>query len=254
MRHYRGYWTYDRCKEIALKYENKRDFRLYDNLAYDASKKHGYIKTICSHMKPINNAHHRCIYALEFKETRSIYIGLTYSMEVRQVKRMNKSGDTVTMYIKETGLQPIYKQLTDYVEVEYAIRLEEEYVTKYKNDGWNVLNKAKTGSIGWTGRKHRYSDLEYVKSIITEYKSVIDLMKRNNALYLKIRDNGWRDIIYPMLNYKKRYPSSFWIKENLIKYVGGFKSIKEFKLEYTCAYRIACKNKLIGELKQYLKK
>jgi len=28
-------------------------------------------------------------------------------------------------------------------------------------------------------------------------------MKNNNALYLKIRDNGWRDIIYPMLNYKK---------------------------------------------------
>lgn len=253
MRHYRGYWTLDRCKEIALKYESKRDFRLYDNSAYSASKRHGYIKTICSHMKPLNNANHRCIYSLEFAETNSIYIGLTYSMEMRQVKRMNKSGDTVTMYIKETRLVPIYKQLTDYVEVSEAIRLEEELVEKYKKEGWNVLNRAKTGSIGWTGRKHRYSDLEYVKSIISEYTSVIDLINRNKALYLKIREYGWRDIIYPMLNYKKRYPSSYWTKENLIEHTKNFKSVTEFKKKLMSGYKVACKNKWINEIRQQMK-
>jgi len=253
MRKPRGYWTFDACKEVALKYNNKRDFRLYDNPAYSASKRHKYLQNICSHMKPLNNAHHRCIYALEFSEVNSVYIGLTYSMEQRQIKRMNKSGDTVTMFINNTGIIPVYKQLTDYVEVDQAINLEEEYVVRYKNNGWKILNRAKTGSIGWTGKKHRYDDLEYVKLIVLEYKSVGDLMKRNNALYLKIRDNGWKDIIYPMLNYKKRYPSSFWSKENLIKYVNDFTSINEFKKNFTCAYRIACNNNWITELRQHLK-
>jgi len=61
-------WTYDKCKEIALKYDNKRDFRLLDSCAYSAAKKHNYIKDICSHMKQLNNTHFRCIYAIEFNE------------------------------------------------------------------------------------------------------------------------------------------------------------------------------------------
>ena len=203
-------------------------------------------------MKPLNNAHYRCIYAYEFSETNSVYVGLTYSMELRQVKRRNKSGDTVTMYINQTGIIPIYKQLTDYVEVEQAIKLEEEFVNKYKNNGWNILNKARTGSIGWTGRKHRYDDLDYVKSIIFKYKSVGDLIKKNNALYLKIRDNGWRDIIYPMLSYKKRYSSSFWTKENLIEFTKKFTNIKDFEKEFTCAYRIARRNGWINEICQHM--
>jgi hypothetical protein len=253
MRKHRGYWTLDVCKKIALKYDNKRDFRLYDNNAYSASKCHNYLNNICSHMKSLNNAHYRCIYAYEFSQTNSVYVGLTYSMELRQVKRRNKSCDTVTMYINQTGYSSEYKQLTDYVEVERAIKLEEEYVNKYKNDGWNILNRAKTGSIGWTGRKHRYDDLDYVKSIICEYKSVGDLIKRNEALYLKIRDNGWKDILYPMLNYKKRYPSSFWNKENLIEFAKKFKCTKDFKKEFVCAYNIACKNNWMNEIRQYMK-
>ena len=253
MRKPRGYWTKEKCKEEALKYNNKRDFRLFDSCAYNAAKRYKYINDICLHMKPLNNAHYRCIYAVEFIESHSVYIGLTYFMEQRQIKRMNKSGDTVTSYINKTSYIPIYKQLTDYVEVELAIKLEEEYLNKYKNNGWDILNRAKTGSIGWTGKKHKYDDLDYVKSIIIEYKSVGDLMKKNNALYFKIRDNGWRDIIYPMLNYKKRYPTLFWTKENIIEFAKNFTKMRDFEKEFTCAYRIACKNNWLGEICQNLK-
>ena len=244
---YKRYWTHEKCKEAALKYTNKRDFRLFDSCAYSASKKHKYINDICSHMIPLNNAHYRCIYSIEFIESNSVYIGLTYNMRERQMKRMNRSGDTVTIYINKTGYSPIYKQLTDYVNVELAIKLEEGYLIKYRNDGWNILNIAKTGGIGWTRKKHRYDDLEYVKSLVLEYKSVVDLMKKNNALYLKIKGNGWRDIIYPMLNYKKRYSTSFWTKENLVEFTKKFTNKKDFYLKHTCAHRICSKNGWLDE-------
>lgn len=153
MRKSKNYWTIDRCKEIALKYNNKRDFRINDANAYSAAKKHKFIENICVHMKPLNNALHRCIYSIEFIESNSVYIGLTYSMEQRQIKRINRSDDSVTMYISKTGHIPTYNQLTNYVDTELAVKLEEEYLNKYKNDGWNILNRAKTGSIGWTGKK-----------------------------------------------------------------------------------------------------
>ena len=245
----RKYWTLEKCREIALKYENKRDFRNNDGPCYCAAIKHGWVDKISAHMKPLNNAHYRCIYSIEFIESKSVYGGLTYSMEVRQAKRKNRANDTVTMYIHKTGYQPIIKQLTDYVVVEKAMKLEEEYLQEYKNNGWNILNRAKTGGIGWCHRKHRYSDLEYVKTLIPEYKSVGDLMNRNNALYLKIRDYGWRDIIYPMLNYKKRYPTSFWTKENLIEYSKKFNTAKEFEKEFIVACRIAHKNGWFNEIK-----
>jgi len=248
MRKPRNYWTKERCQEVALRYEHKVDYKKNDGGSYCAALKRGYIDEICSHMKPLNNAYLRCIYSIEFHESNSVYIGLTYSMELRQAKRKNRASDTVTMYIRETNHTPVYKQLTDYVKVDEAVKLEEEYLQYYKKNGWNILNRAKTGGLGCSDRKHRYSDLEYVKTLIPEYKSVVDLMNRNHALYLKIREYGWRDIIYPMLNYKKRYPSSFWTKENITKYAENFNTRKDFKHEYTRAYSIACKNNWVDEI------
>jgi hypothetical protein len=45
MRKHRGYWTYEKYNEIALKYTNKRDFRLLDSCAYSAAKRHGFMFT-----------------------------------------------------------------------------------------------------------------------------------------------------------------------------------------------------------------
>lgn len=44
------YWTYDRCRELALKYTNKTLFnREYPN-AINASIRNGWYYDICSHM------------------------------------------------------------------------------------------------------------------------------------------------------------------------------------------------------------
>jgi len=48
-----GYWTYEKCKEEALKYKNRKDFCLNSKGCYDASYKNGWLDDICSHMKYI---------------------------------------------------------------------------------------------------------------------------------------------------------------------------------------------------------
>lgn len=46
-----NYWTKEKCQEIALKYENRKDFRNNDNYSYVKSYKSGWLDEICIHMQ-----------------------------------------------------------------------------------------------------------------------------------------------------------------------------------------------------------
>lgn len=47
-----GYWTKEKCQEVALKYNNRIDFFKLDVSAYNKSQKSGWLNDICSHMSP----------------------------------------------------------------------------------------------------------------------------------------------------------------------------------------------------------
>lgn len=60
-----GYWTYEKCKEIALKYENISEFRKTYSGAYSSAWKNGWLNDICSHM----GKHYRKNYFKTKKDT-----------------------------------------------------------------------------------------------------------------------------------------------------------------------------------------
>jgi len=149
-----GYWTKERCMKEALKYKTKKDFIKMSNSAYSLSYKNGWLDEICSHMRLIGNMYNRCIYAFEF-EDNSVYVGLTYNFEKRQKEHLINSNKKSSVY-KHINICSRYccKQLTDYINVYEASLLEEQIKNEYKNNGWNILNKNKCGSIGgFLGRK-----------------------------------------------------------------------------------------------------
>ena len=45
-----GYWTKERCREMAKKYSRRTDFQKYDKAAYSKAFKSGWLDDICSHM------------------------------------------------------------------------------------------------------------------------------------------------------------------------------------------------------------
>lgn len=47
----RNYWTKDRCKEVSLKYSNRRDFQKSEYSPYHIAWKKGWLDEICEHMK-----------------------------------------------------------------------------------------------------------------------------------------------------------------------------------------------------------
>ena len=126
----------------------------------DCAKRHGWYEECCAHMGTRGNKQ-RIIYAYEFEEAHAAYIGLTFKMEVRN-KRHHKEG-AVFDFAKQHGIDiPTPKILTEYMDQDEASIQEGVWLQKYKDNGWVILNRFKTGSLG--GQE----SLDYDISIIEE--------------------------------------------------------------------------------------
>jgi hypothetical protein len=146
-----GYWSYDKCKEEALKYNNRTEFQKKSACAYGKARQENWLDEICSHMKPLNGLKKRIVYVFEFdfdeNNNRFFYVGLTYNSKERYNSHLLRG--TLFDHIQKTKINFSYKILTDFIDEEEAQKKEFEILENYKNDGWIPLNKAKAGSLGY---------------------------------------------------------------------------------------------------------
>jgi hypothetical protein len=169
MRKSPGYWTKEKCHEEALKYSSKTELRQNTSTAYSIAFKNGWLDEICSHMKLKGNRFNRLIYAYEFSD-KSVYVGLTYDIDNRQIMRDFDKNDPVNLYQNKTGLIPERKILTEFLDINIASEMEGTILNKYITDGWNILNRCKTGGLGgnngvnlkWTKEKCLESAKKYI--------------------------------------------------------------------------------------------
>jgi hypothetical protein len=238
-----GYWNFEKCKEESLKYKNRTEFSKNSSSAYNAAHRNGWLDDICNHMIPTGNWFNRCIYSYEFPDNY-VYVGLTYNLNVRQKNRDADVNDQVTVHIKKTSLNPIRKQLTDYIDINDAIKLEGFYVEKYKSEGWNILNKSKTGAIGrrlikWTKEKCKEEALKY--------DSKVDFYKNNSKCYDAVRRNKWIDEVCSHMKEKQK-PKKYWTKEKCKEEALKYKTKTDFTKNNSGVYSIVCKNKWIDDV------
>ena len=194
----------------ALKYETRGEFCVKSERFYEIARRHNWLDELCCHMHSVGDKYRRLVYVYEF-ENKTAYIGLTYNEKMRHETHFNNVKSPVFRYIKESGLTPIKKIITDgYVNSEIAKKTEHETVEHYKNLGWNVLNEAKTGGLGktciWTKEK--------VRDEIIKYKTMKDFRINSINAYNAMIRYGWRDII----------PNDF-----IISYIGMWKYNRNFK-------------------------
>ena len=237
------YWTKERCSKEALKYESRGDY-WNDGLSARYASKNDWLDEICSHMIRVGNVMKRLIYAYEFNDNYC-YVGLTYNVLKRNKNHFNDTNSSVYKHIINSKLTPELIILTDYIDIEKAIELEREYLIKYKNNGWEILNKNKTGSIGgnilkWTKEKCLSESLKY--------KSRKEFQKMSGSAYTSSCKNNWLDEICSHMK-KIKNENGYWTKEKCIQLSKEFKNITQFRKKYPSAYSSCYKNNWIEEVK-----
>jgi len=243
MRKGNGYWTKEKCKFEALKYDSRKQFCDNSVGAYRSSIKNKWIDEICSHMIKKGNHLKRCIYSYEFSDN-FVYVGLTYNLNERQKSRNKNIKDKVILHIKETNLQPIIKQLTDYLSVDEAIKLEYFYVEKYKNEGWNILNKSKTGGIG--GNNFKWTKEKCLKESL-KYKNRNEFSLKSPGSYRSSLRCNWLDEICSHM-----IKQNIWNKENCKKEALKYSSRFEFSKNSKSSYSSSLNNGWLDEICEHM--
>lgn len=172
-------YTDEQLRDIASKYKTKKDWRKNEEGAYVVAWKRGteFLNDITSHMKPLGSRHKRLIYAAEFPD-KSVYVGLTYDESRRKkqhlddiVNQAKNRKSAVYQYYQETGIKPEFKILTGLLDLDESQKQEENFLKKYQNDGWKILNRVKTGGLG--GSYQIYTD-DVLRNIAKKYKTKED--------------------------------------------------------------------------------
>lgn len=148
-----GYWTEENIRIEASKFKSKSEFDKNSKTAYRYAIKLGIIDDLNFEAK--GSLAKRCIYAIEFDDNSS-YIGLTYNFERRISNHFNdhSRSSSARLHLEANPeIKYVSKMLTGYINKNDAIIMESVFLNQYKVNGFNVLNKAKTGGLGGTYRK-----------------------------------------------------------------------------------------------------
>lgn len=235
-------WTKERCQDVALRCNSKTEFKEKYISAYNKSWKNKWLDDICSHMIPLGNLRKRLVYSYEFSDNY-VYVGLTCN-EKRRDNQHHYERSPVKNHITEFELIPIKKILSDgYVDVGLAQELENYWVNKYKNDGWNILNVNKTGGLGgntlyWTKEK--------CHEVSLKCKSRKEFSVQYISAYINSRKNKWLDdICFHMPQQKKS--NNYWNYETCKKASENYSSRFDFSHKCSGAYFISSKNNWLDD-------
>jgi len=240
MRKPNGYWTYEKCKEVALTCEYRSEVIKKFKSTYKTITTNNWFE-LFSHMKRLGNKRNRLIYVYEFDDNHC-YVGLTGNITRRNIEHIEKDENS-SVYKHIVKYNNSYKLILicDYIDVEDAILLEEKTLIEYKNNGWNILNKVKTGSIGLNDKWNK----ELCEKEAKKYNRIVDFMKNSGGSYEVCRKNNWIDEFFTTREISK---VGYWNNKELCeKEAKKYKSRSDFRIALWSAYNYSVINNWIDE-------
>jgi len=241
------YWTKERCYEVAKTCKTIKEFINNYNTAYVKSIINGWRKEYTWLERSIKidmETPNYLIYVYEDVEEKVCYVGLTNNLTKRKSQHKstryykNREGvkyhyrDTPNKYFFEKGEQlPEPKILETGLRAIQAQEKENYWCNYYINNGWKILNKAKTGknssSLGGCMIKWNYDRL---KEEAEKYKSKEEFKKKKNVAYKIARENNLLEEFFP--SEYENLPNEKW--KDITGYekfyqISNFKRVKHLK-------------------------
>ena len=232
-----NFWTYETCYAEAKKYKSRGDFSKSKS-AYTIAWRNGWLDDYVwfkDERIDFENGKIDSVYAYEFVESKAVYVGRT----LKRLQRMRDyqhifTKDTVSSYAKDNDVPvPGMKILETDLTVKEGVYKEGWWVEKYRLEGWFILNKIKTGSIGALHRKKW--TYEKCFELAIDCKSKGEFKKRSSAAYERARVHGWLDdYTWFETKWEKK-----WNQEACYNEAKKHNSRKEFREDSSGAYHTA---------------
>lgn len=246
-------WTKEKVFEEARKYQTRSEFHKCCTGAYEIALKNNWLDEmdwlVNGRVKMFTDKID-CVYKYYWEETNSIYIGRTIQPNIRDKAHIFDYRDTVHKYAKENGLAvPPMEIIEDNITVIEGQEREDYWVNYYKENGYNVLNIAKTGqgssSIGTIGGWKWTKEIVFEEAMKCETKN--EFKKSNYSAYQVARKKGWlKEMTWFLSPYKSK---GYWnIKDNVIKESKKYNKRSEFNKTCPGAYNVAWRNGWLDEL------
>lgn len=231
-------WNYETCYNEALKYSTRGEFGTKSQRAYYVALQNGWLDNyiwLKDKRFDLINDKIDCIYVYEFAEQKAVYIGRT--LIKRQKERDWEHifrNDSVSKFAKENNIAvPEIKILETNLTIKEGAENEGIWIELYKEDGWNILNKAPAGSIGSLGKgKWNYkSTVEEAK----KYKSRREFRDKNRSAYNKALEKDWLDN-FNWLKDNTKHRKEYWTEERCLKEAKKYNNMSNFRKECSGAY------------------
>ena len=255
-----GYWDVKEHNDYAASQcRNRREFSKKFLSAYKSAKKHGWIfeydrkyftggTKYVSFEDPVH-----VIYAYEVNETKSVYVGRTMDLKRRDLCHRNETqNDTLYHYCVSNSLDiPLVKILEEGLTAKESQMAENEWIEKYRLEGWAIINKARTGigsgSLGSMPRKWNYDTCKEVAELCVSKE---DFKKKYVGAYNVSYKNKWIYEFFP--NNMKRENGCFETLEACIEAAKPYKTIMEIRKCYPFLYQKISKHKWVEEVRKHL--
>jgi hypothetical protein len=234
----RNYWTKEKCIIESKKYNSRKEFDKKSRGAYSASLKNGWLEDFTwLNDKRTNNIKDKidCVYKYYFKETNSIYIGRTIRKRDRDWQHVfNIEKDTVAKYAHENNFNvPSMEIIENNLTVKEGQEKEKYWIEYYTNKGYNILNKAKAGSLGTIARG-KWNYLNCFNEA-KKYKIFNDFKTKSLGAYnCSVKNNWINDYTWLKIKRttKKRIEREEISKEECLEKAKECKTLTEYKVKY----------------------
>ena len=203
-------WTYEKCREESKKYESRKEFCEKCVGAYTRSLDRGWLDDFTwLRNENVMVDEVDSIYGYFF-EGNVVYIGRTLirTQNKRHKQHITSEKDTVYRYAKQKGVEiPPMTMLEEHLTLEEGSKREGYWVEYYKNNGYHILNKQKTGSIGSIGQGKWNKKSCYNEAL--KYSSMDEFYTNSFVAYNVANERGWiEEYTWLQRKYTKRIPSS----------------------------------------------
>lgn len=243
------YWTLERSIEEAKKYNSRSMFEKSCYSAYKCIKKHRLLDKFFINKRDEEIKIH-CVYQYNFKEHNAVYIGRTLidRLKDREYEHKYKDNSSINRFITNNKIEKYeIEVLFNNLTCKESLKIEDELVKKRKEEGYIVLNKAKTGvnsgSIGALGfGKWTYENcLKEAK----KYKSRSEFEKFCSSGYKVSLKKGWLDEYTWLKRIHK--PNGYWTYEKCYEEAKKYKTKKDLYKGNVFLYKLSCKNDWLND-------